>query len=325
MLGGLTLHLAAVLFLFASWPVLVTAQSPERVHRLGHLAPTASSERATREFSLPELAKLGFVEGRNLEFVVRSGNLDALPDLARELLATKPDAIIAIGSTAVRAVREATNSVPIVMFTDDPVGQGFATSFARPDRNVTGVAIMVIELQAKRLELLLEAVPQARRVAALLRQKSATREQSERELRAAAATAGIELLVVSADGASDYQVAFASMRAAGAEALVIGSDPQFYADKELLAALAREAHLPTSCEWADMARAGCLVGYGADPAALRRRLAQYVARILRGTSPGELAIERPTTFELAINLKTARGLALTIPRTLLARADEIIE
>jgi len=323
MLHFFMISLVVAPFLLTAILVSANAQDAERVYRLGHLAPTASSERATREFSLPELAKLGFVEGRNLEFVVRSGNLDALPDLARELLATKPDAIIAIGSTAVRATREATNSVPIIMFTDDPIGQGFATSFARPDRNVTGVAIMVLELQAKRLELLLEAVPQARRVAALLR--SPTREQSERELRAAAATAGIELLVVSADGASDYQAAFALMRAAGAEALVIGSDPQFYADKELLAALAREARLPTSCEWPDMARAGCLVGYGANPAALRRRLAQYVARILRGASPGELAIERPTTFELAINLKTAQGLALTIPHALLARADEIIE
>src|SRR5262245_24210723 len=203
MLHFFMISLVVAPFLLTAILVSANAQDAERVYRLGHLAPTASSERATREFSLPELAKLGFVEGRNLEFVVRSGNLDALPDLARELLATKPDAIIAIGSTAVRATREATNSVPIIMFTDDPIGQGFATSFARPDRNVTGVAIMVLELQAKRLELLLEAVPQ-RRVAALLRQKSATREQSERELRAAAATAGIELLVVFADGASLY-------------------------------------------------------------------------------------------------------------------------
>lgn|SRR5262245_22256913 len=213
MLHFFMISLVVAPFLLTAILVSANAQDAERVYRLGHLAPTASSERATREFSLPELAKLGFVEGRNLEFVVRSGNLDALPDLARELLATKPDTIIAIGSTAVRATREATNSVPIIMFTDDPIGQGFATSFARPDRNVTGVAIMVLELQAKRLELLLEAVPQARRVAALLR--SPTREQSERELRAAAATAGIELLVVSADGASDYQAAFALMRAAG--------------------------------------------------------------------------------------------------------------
>src|SRR5262249_49453391 len=120
MMGCLTLALAAALFLFAAWPMLATAQSPERVYRLGHLAQAPDSERITREFSLPELAKLGFVEGRNLEFIVRSGIVDALPDLARELLSTKPDVIIAIGGAAVRVARDATNSVPIVMFADDP-------------------------------------------------------------------------------------------------------------------------------------------------------------------------------------------------------------
>ena len=320
-----TLALAAVLYLFAAWPILATAQSPERVYRLGHLAQSEVSERTTREFSLPELARLGFVEGRNLEFHVRSGVVDALPGLARELLATKPDVIVAIGAAAALVAREATNSVPIVMFADDPVGLGLATSFSRPDGNVTGIAIMVVELQAKRLELLLEAVPHARRIAALLNRTSPSRERAERALRAGAATAGIELLVFAAEGASDYQAAFAAMRTAGAEALVIGSDPRFHADRELLAALAHEARQPTSCEWVDMARAGCLLGYGPSQAALRRRLAQYVARILRGASVGELPIEQPTTFELGFNLKTARGLGLTIPPTLLARADEVIE
>src|SRR5262245_53135279 len=139
------LFLPVAPFLLTASLVAANAQDPNRVYRLGHLAPTAESEQRTREFSLPELANLGFVEGRNLEFLARSGNPDGLPDLARKLLATNPDAIIAIGSIAVRAAREATNSVPIVMFADDPVGQGFATSFARPDRNITGIANMVLE------------------------------------------------------------------------------------------------------------------------------------------------------------------------------------
>src|SRR5262245_10577261 len=320
-----TLALAAALYLFAAWPMLATAQSPERVYRVGHLAQTGDSELSTREFSLPELAKLGFVEGRNLEFIVRSGNADALPKLARELLATKPDVIIAISGAAALVAREATNSVPIVMYGDDPIGLGLATSFSRPDGNVTGIAMMAVELNEKRLEILLETVPKARRIAALLRRKSPTQERAERALRAGAETAGIELLVFSAEGASDYQSAFAAMRTAGAEALVIGSDPRFFADRELLAALAREARLPTSCEWVDMARAGCLLGFGPIPAALRRRLAHYVARILRGALVGELPIEQPTTFELAFNLKTARAIGLDLPQALLARADEVIE
>jgi ABC-type uncharacterized transport system substrate-binding protein len=323
--GCLTLALIAVPCLFAAGPIPVMAQSPERVYRLGHLAQTAQAERLTREFTLVALAELGFVEGRNLNLIMRAGVTDTLPNLARELLATKPDVIIAIGTAATRVTREATDSVPIVMFADDPVGLGLATSFSRPDRNVTGVANMVVELQSKRLALLLEAVPMARRVAALLRRTSLTRERSVQALRAGAAMEGIELLVYTADGPSDYHAAFTAMRAAGSEALLIGSDPQFYGDRALLAALAREARLPTSCEWIDMARVGCLLGYGPNQAALRRRLAHYVARILRGALVGDLPIEQPTTFELAFNLETARGLGVTIPSALLARADELIE
>jgi putative ABC transport system substrate-binding protein len=301
------------------------AQSSERIHRLGHLAEVLDSERLTREYSLPELAKLGFVEGRNLQLFARSGTADTLPKLARELLIDKPEVIIAVGSNAARAAQESTSSVPIVMFADDPIGLGLATSFARPDRNVTGIANLVVELLAKRLELVLEVTPKARRVATLLRRTSATRERIERALRDSAARAGIELLVYLADGPADYLAAFAAMRADGAEALVVGPDPRLFGDRELLAAHAREAHLPTSCEWPTMARAGCLLGYGANQAELRRRLAQYVARILAGAKPSELPIEQPTTFDLAINLKTAHVLGLTIPPAVLQRADEVIE
>jgi len=211
------------------------------------------------------------------------------------------------------------------MFADDPIGLGLATSFAKPDRNVTGIANMVVELQAKRLELVLEMTQKSRRVAMLFRRTSGARERGERELRDSAAKAGIELSVYSADGPSNYLAAFSAMRRAGVEALVIGADPQLFADRELLAAHALEARIPTSCEWASMARAGCLLGYGANQAALRRRLARFAARILHGATPAELPIEQPTTFELAVNLKTAKALGVTIPPTLLARADEVIE
>jgi putative tryptophan/tyrosine transport system substrate-binding protein len=325
MLYLLTVALTATPLLLTTWLIPAEAQSSDRVYRLGHLAQSEEAERLSREFTLPELAQLGFAEGRNLHFSGRFGSANALPHLAQELLAEKPDAIIAIGSAATLAARAATDRVPIVLFAVDPVRLGLADSFSRPAGNVTGISNMVLELQEKRLELLLEAVPQARRVAVLLRRTSPTREHGERELRAAAIRAGIEVLFYSADGPSDYQAAFVAMRAARAQALVIGSDPSFFADTALLAKHAQEARLPTSCEWVTMARAGCLLGYGPSMAALRRRMAHFVARILRGASPGELAIEQPTAFELALNLNTARALGLAIPSALLARADEVIE
>jgi putative tryptophan/tyrosine transport system substrate-binding protein len=325
MLRFFVITLAVAPFLLTAWLIAANAQDPDRVYRLGHLALTAESERWTHEFALPELAQLGFVEGRNLKLLMRSGNAAALPDLARELLGTKPDAIMAIGGTAARAAREATNSIPIVMFADDPIGLGLVTSFARPGSNVTGIANMVVELQGKRLGLLLEAVPKARRIAALLQRTSPARERGEHTLRASAVAAGIELLIYTADSRSDYQVAFAAMRAAGADALLIGAAPELYQDRELLAVLASEARLPTCCEWATMARDGCLLGYGASQSGMRRRLAQYAARVLSGANPGELPIEQPTTFELAVNLKTARAVGVTIPPALLQRADEVIE
>jgi len=315
--------LALVLVMTCLMPA--RAQSPERVYRLGILALTAGSERGIREVTLPELAKLGFVEGRNLVLDGRSGAVAALPGLASELLATRPDAIITIGGRPTIAMRAATSSVPIVMYTDNPVALGLAASFARPGGNVTGVAIMVLELHGKRLELLLEAAPAVRRVAVLLNTHSPSMTEAERIMRVVAASAGIELIVFTAADAGDYPSAFAAMRAAGAEALVIGSDPRFAADAAPLADFARAARLPTSCEWPGNTRDGCLLGYGPETTALRRRMAHQLARIFRGAAPGEMPIEQPTNFELAINLATARALGLTIPPALLARADEVIE
>lgn len=303
----------------------VAQTAGEKVFRLGHLAPTADSEQLTRELTLPELATLGFVLGRNLVFDGRVSDGDALPGVARELAAARPDAIIAIGTVAVHIAREATRGVPIVMFADDPVNQGFAESFARPGGNVTGIANMVTELHEKRLQLLLEAAPATRRVAALLKSTHPTREAHERAMQRMAASAGVALLVFTADGPSDYPGVFAAMRAAGVRGLVIGAAPEFYRDAALLATLAREAGLPTSCEWAEMAQAGCLLGFGPNRPALRRRLAHFVARIFRGAAPSELPIERPTIFELAVNLKTAKALGLAIPDAFLSRADEVIE
>jgi putative tryptophan/tyrosine transport system substrate-binding protein len=248
----------------AAWQLVasampVQAQTPGRIYRLGHLSNSALSEASARQVTLPELAKLGFVEGRNLVFDARLGESDVLPGLMRELLAARPDAVIAVGGAAIAAAGAATRTVPIVTFGANPIELGLAASYARPGGNVTGVVILASELEVKRLSILLEAVPDRRRVAVLT---SAATAIGEAALRKAAAGLGVELLAFSATAPADYPAAFAAMRAAGAQALVISATSEFYRHGQQLAALALEARLPTVCEWADMAQAGCLIGYG---------------------------------------------------------------
>jgi putative ABC transport system substrate-binding protein len=320
-ISGLGGTVATSLLVAGARPAL--AQTPNRVYRLGHLSNSALSETLTREIALPELAKLGFIEGRNLVFDGRVGEPDAQPGLMRELLATRPDAVIAIGPAALAAAGAATRTVPIVTFGFDPVELGLAQSYARPGGNVTGVVILASELDVKRLSILREAVPDRRRVAALF---SSTRfGVSEPAMRKAAADLGVELPAFTVATPADYPAAFAAMRTAGAQALVIGASPEFYRDAKQLAALALEARLPTVCEWAEMAQAGCMIGYGPNRAALRKRMAAQIALIFRGTAAGDVAIELPTLFEFAVNQKIAKSLDLSIPAGVLLRADEVID
>ncbi len=312
----------------AAWPLVaspasVFAQSPNRVFRLGHLSNSTLSEAYTREITLPELAKLGFVEGRNLVFDGRVGEQDALPGLMRELVTAGSDAIIAVGAAALIVAGAATRTVPIVGFGSDPIELGLAQTYARPGGNVTGVVILISELEVKRLSILHEAVPDRRRVAVLY--SAAQKEISEPALLKAASGLGVELLAFPVASPAEYPAAFAAMRAAGANALVIGAAPELFRDAKQLAALALDARLPTVCEWAEMAHSGCLIGYGPNRAVLRRRMAAQIAQIFRGTAPGSIAIERPTVFESAINLRTAKSLDLTIPQATLAGADDVID
>ena len=304
-----------------AFPLAARSQTPNRIYRLGHLSNSSDSE--VRQIILPELAKLGFVEGRNLVFDRRVGEPDALPGLMRELLAGQPDAVIANGPSAILPAGAATRTVPIVTFGPDPIELGLAASYARPGGNVTGVVILINELEGKRLSILHEAVPDRLRVAALL--SSTGNAVSEPALRKAAASLGVELLSFTVTTPADYPAAFAAMRAQGAQALVISVTPEFYRDGKLLAGLALEARLPTVCEWADMAHAGCLIGYGPSRIALRKRMADQIAQIFRGVPPGDIPIERPAVFEFALNLIIAKSLDLIVPLTLIARADEVIE
>ena len=314
--------LPALAVLFSAGSAVV-AQAADKIWRLGVLSLAGDPMMIT---TLSELAARGFVEGRNLVVDMRVGTEEQMPDLARELVGTAPDVIMAVSDWAVIPSHQATKSIPIVAspMGADPIAVGVAESWARPGGNVTGVTLTAPELEGKRLDLLREVVPAARRIAVLLMHREVT-EPGEAPMREVAARLGIQLVELYVGGPDEYHQAFAAMRSKGAEALVITPMPEFGKHREELAALAVEAGLPTVCGSRKPAEQGCLIGYGPDFTELRRQAADDVARIFRGASPGELPIEGPTHFDFVINLKTAKALGLTVPPSILGRADEVIE
>lgn len=302
------------------------AQAPDRSYRLGILSPNVGEVDRVRALTLPELARLGFTEGANLHAVERvaDGRPDGLTVAAHELVSERVDVIVAVSSPAIRALRNATSTIPIVMAPagDDPVADGLIESYTRPGGNVTGLVMLGTEGDVKRLEFAREAVPAARRIGLLVGPIGPSRMPVLEE---AAARLGVEILAVRASSAAEYQSAFTALRAGDAQALVILADPIFYADARSLAELAMQHRLPTVCQWREMAGSGCLVGFGPSYHRLRVRTAEYVAQLLRGARPETLAVERPSIFEVVVNLKTAHAMALDLPPALLARADEVIE
>jgi putative ABC transport system substrate-binding protein len=316
--------------LAGSLAVAVEAQQPGKVHRLGILSQVvqpASSDRSSVAVLLPTaLQQLGYAEGQNLLIERRfaEGKRDRLPMLARELVQVRMDVIVAISTDAIRAARDATQTVPIVMVGGgNVVGDGFVASLAHPGSNITGVVISETGLAPKRLQLLKEAVPRATRIAMLAPGQEDYRVQLQ-EVGRAATSLGVTLVVVEArDG--DYERAFASMVAGRATALFVVSSPRLNQDRTRIIALAARHRLPAIYQWREQAEAGGLMAYGSSVSRLSRRLASYVDRILKGASPAELPVEQPSTYELVINLKTAKALGLTIPPALLLGADEVLQ
>jgi putative ABC transport system substrate-binding protein len=299
------------------------AQAPDSMRRIGALA--TSSEARLRSFLKPALETIGLVEGRNVVLDIRVGSPEEMPRLSQEIVAGKPRLIFASGGAAVQAAKSAPGTIPIVIFAADVVEQGVVKSLARPGANLTGIAILSRELNAKRLELLHEAVPAARRIAILVDPSIPLEVAGRREMSAAAAKSGIELLFFEASGPENYATAFDAMRAARADALAINNSPRFARDGPRLAQLARDAGLPTACEWREMADQGCFFSYGPNLTALYARVAYYVDRILKGAAPGDLPIEQPTRFEFVLNTKTAKALGLDLSPLLLTLADQVIE
>jgi putative ABC transport system substrate-binding protein len=307
------------------------AQAAGKVFRLGWLRPTAPGGAAFMSTGMTDaLRQLGWVEGQNLRIEARyaDGQPDRLPALARELLAQRCDVILAVGAAAVRAAKDATATLPIVMFGNfDPGALGLVASLARPGGNVTGVLIASQgTFAAKKLELLTQAVPRTRRVAMLVPDDPAVQLQVL-ETQQAAAALGIELRVVRvvAVRGADYAGAFATMVAERCGALFVAATTFFVRDRRLIIDLAAKHKLPSIWEWPEQVEDGGLMSYGTSLSRLYQRLALYVDRIFKGGLPADMPVEQPTAIELVINLKTARALGLSIPPTLLLRADRVIE
>jgi len=313
-------------------PLAAEAQQAAKVPRIGWLQANQALGSWAQEAFLQGLRDLGYVQGRNvvIEYRDAEGKLERLPALAAELVALRVDVILAGGAAQAVAATQATKTIPIV-FTGvgDPVASGLVTTLARPGGNATGLSLLGSpEVVGKRLELLTQAVPGVRRVA-LLWQPGVVREAAGRDTLkgadVAARALGVQLQVVDARGPADIDRAFADMTRAHAEAVTVLGGSMLNSERRRLADLAAKNRLPTVYPARQYVDAGGLMAYGPNAADLFRRAATYVDKILRGAKPGDLPIEQPTKFELIINLKTAKALGLTIPQSVLARADQVIE
>jgi putative ABC transport system substrate-binding protein len=275
------------------------------------------------------LRETGYVEGQNLAIECRwaGGRYDRLPALAADLVDRKVDVIVAGGGMpSALAAKTATSTIPVVFnVATDPVESGLVTSLARPNGNLTGVTGIATELMAKRLELLSEIVPQAGLMALLVNPNNTSAEPMMRDVQEAARAKGVQLYIVKASTESEIDAAFATLVQLHAGALVLGADPLFASRLDRLAALAARHAVPAIYDRREFAAAGGLISYGSSLTAGYRQIGIYAGKILNGANPADLPIQQPTTFELVVNLKTAKTLGLTVPPAILARATEVIE
>ncbi len=308
-------------------PLAAGAQPPAKVPRIGILRVPSPPDPNAEAFR-KGLRELGYVEGQNIaiEYRTAEGRPDRLPALAGELVTLKVDVIVAGGSVAVQAAKQATTTIPIVMSAaGDPVGAGFAGSLARPGGNITGVVNLAPELGAKRLELLKETSPSLARVAAVSNPANPAHALELREAQAAAQTLRITLLSLTAPGPEAVETAFATMVRERVRGLMILPDAVFFGQRGRITDLAAQGRLPAIYDQKAYVDAGGLMAYGPSFADLNRRAATFVDKILKGAKPADLPVEQPTRFELVINLKTAKALGLTVPRSILIRADQLIQ
>jgi ABC-type uncharacterized transport system substrate-binding protein len=319
--------LAVLLMLSLTLAPLAVEAQPTRTPRIGFLSngnPTTVSPQ--REAFRRGLRELGWIEGQTvtIEYRWADGNSDRLPVLAAELVQVKVDIIVLSGRPAILAAREATGSIPIVfVILSDPVTLGFVPSLARPGGNMTGLASEFEALVTKQLQLLTEALPKVSRVALLRHPEIAPAVTSAAET--AAQRLGLTARTLKVAEVAEFENAFKTARSERAGAIHVLPSPFFNAHRARLIELAARYRLPAVYEFKNYVEDGGLMSYGPSINAMYWGMASYVDRILKGAKPGDLPIERPTTFELVVNLKTAKALGLTIPPTLLQRADQVIE
>lgn len=308
----------------------LAAQEAPRVWRIGILRPGARplAPDDTQNVGITRaLRALGYEEGRNLVVDLRfaDGDPERLPGLAREIVAAKADAIVAVGRSAVKAAQDASSTIPIVMFGNfDPIALGIVTNLARPGGNVTGILIAPDgTLAGKRLELLVAVVPAAKRVALLAAEDPAFAAQ-ERETRRAADALGVGLVVATVKRA-DYAAAFATFVDARADVLLVGAHSYFVRDRREIVARAAAARLPAMYEWREQVEEGGLMSYSTSLVGLHQRIAAQLDRILKGTRAGDLPVEQPTRFEFVVNRKTASALGLMLSPTVRLQVDEFVD
>jgi len=322
------------MLLAAAWPALawagaVRAQAPAKVRRIGLLSLYSPSVTALwhQAFRLG-LRDLGWVDGKNIniEYRYAEDRRDRLPDLAADVVRLKVDLIVASSTPEAQAARDATREIPIVMvIPGDPVASGLIESLARPGGNVTGLASMSPQLAGKRLELLKEIVPKLSRVGVLWNPQSEVSKLQWKEIELPARQLGVELHSLEVRSPDEFDKAFENANRARVGALVLFAAPVITTNLKRIADFAAKSRLPSMFQFSYFADAGGLVAYGPDRNDLYRRAATYVDKILKGAKPADLPVEQPTRFELVINLKTAKAIGITIPQSVLFRADRVIE
>ena len=320
-LCGLTLGTLAA-------PLAAEAQRAGNVPRIAFLTTTSPENSPTTEAFRRGLRDLGYVEGQNITVEYRwgRGSAERFPEFVAEVVRLKVDLIVAANDAAGSAAQKATKTIPIVVaLMGDPIGSGFVASLARPGGNITGLTGMSLDLVGKRLQLFKEAVPKISHVALLADTTSRVYKQATKQAEITAPTLGMQLRAREISKASELDAVFASMIKEGADAVFGIGGTMLYVNRRQLADHALRNRLPMSCDSAESVEAGCLMAYSSSLTDLFRRAAASVDKILKGAKAADLPVEQPTKFELVINLKTAKALGLTIPQTLLLRADQVIE
>ncbi|MEA3141734.1 MAG: hypothetical protein QOK23_3903 [Gammaproteobacteria bacterium] len=308
-----------------SAPETLRAQEPGRTYRLGFLMPVPREAPAIGAF-LDELRRLGFVEGQNLSIVPGGFEVrnDQIADLVPALVKAAPDVILSGGDANTRALQQVTRTIPIVVITEDMVAAGFANSLAQPGGNITGVSLMSPDLDGKRQDILIEAVPDAGRVAVLADSNVATLRHLQ-ALEEAAQSHQRQLIIIRVASAEELVPAMNDARSRGAGALNVLASPMLFLNRRLVIGRAAELRMPAIYQWPETAEEGGLIGYGPRFIEVIRQRGRTVGKILAGAKPADLPVEQPTTFELVINLKSARAIGHEVPAGLVLRADKVIE